>query len=559
MKKAISLILALVMSLSLCACSGNPTGSNTPNPETSDNAGNKVSSEKIDESTQISTKEERIAEVNYTDDGRTLIRVAMQADIANEGVWLANDGKGRKYIIYSVYEPLFALDGLGGELVPCLAKSYERVDEYTYKIELYDYIHDTAGNPITAQDVVWSYETAREPKLRNLKCIESFTADDDYHLTLVMNSTDIALFERAMFQTHVVSQKAYEESGDEMKSQAVATGPYMITEWVEGSKVVLEKNPNYWQKPELMVNFEWANVDVVEFDIIPEQTQQLIGLETGKVDIVPGLTYEGAQSYMEGGENEEGYVVFEYLDQNARYIWYNCNEASPCADINLRKAIAYAIDAYGLLEGVLDGHGEVTIGCNSRFGDYQESWEELDYYFYNEELAKEYLSKSNYKGEKLIILTDTDEIDANCALMVQLYLENIGIKSELLSVDTSIMKTTRLDYTAWDITLSYAGSADYEAVQWRTTWDHNTTADGLLPNGILDEKLDELLAVVRDVNTFNEESVNDFMQYYQMEMCYEYKLITPNVFTIGRDWMETCVTDPSGWFLPGSCTYTWNE
>lgn len=559
MKKALSMILALATAFSLCACGKQQAGNQSP----SDDSPGQVTtnSEKIDESTQISTKDEseRTAEVLYTEDGRTMIRIAMQADIANEGVWLSNDGKGRKYIIYSVYEPLFALDGLGGELVPCLAKSYERVDDYTYKIELFDNIHDTAGNHITAQDVVWSYETAREPKLRNLKNITSFTADDDYHLTLVMNSTDVALFERAMFQTHVVSQKAYEESGDEMKTQAVATGPYMITEWVQGSKVVLEKNPDYWQDEDQLVNYQWGNVDVVEFYVIPEQVQQLVGLDTNKVDIVPGLTFEGAKAYMDGGEKSDGYVVFEYLDQNTREIIYNCNEASPCSDINLRKAIAYAIDAKGLLDGVLDGHGEVTIGCNSRFGDYVESWADLDYYFYNEELAKEYLAKSGYNDETLVILTDTDEIDANCALMIQLYLDNIGIKTELMSVDTSIVKTTRLDYTAWDLVLTYAGSADYETVAWRTSWDPAVTADGLLPNGILDEKLDELLAVVRNVNTFNDESVNAFMQYYQMEQCYEYKLITPNVFTVGRDWMLSCVTDPSGWFLPGSCSYTWNS
>ena len=572
MKKFLALFLALATVLTLLggcgnSSSGNSNSSNNNNSGSGNNEANppapsaNVSSEKVNESTQQSTiaEEDRVAEVKYTDDGRTLIRVAMQADISNEGVWLANDGKGRKYIIYSVYEALFSLDGLGGELVPCLAKNYERVDDYTYKIELYDYIYDTAGNHITAQDVVWSYETAREPKLRNLQSITSFTADDDYHLTLVMDSTDVALFERAMFQTHVVSQKAYEDSGDEMKSQAVATGPYMITEWVEGSKVILEKNPNYWQKPELMVNFEWSNVDVVEFDVIPEQTQQLIGLETDQVDIVPGLTFEGAKSFMPGGENEKGFVVFEYLDQNTRNITFNCNEASVCSDINLRKAICYAIDAYGLLEGVLDGHGEITVGCNSRFGDFQESWKDLDYYFYNETMAKELLDSSNYSGEKLVILTDTDEIDANCAQMVQLYLENIGINSELLSVDTSILKTTRADYTAWDLVLTYGGSADYETVQWRTSWDHNTTSDGLLPCGILDDHLDELLSVVRNVSTFNDESINDFMQYYQMEMCYEYKLITPNVFTVGRDWMDTCVTDPSGWFLPGSCTYSWNS
>ncbi len=500
------------------------------------------------------------SEVRYTDDGRTVVRVALPQDIANEGVWLSTDGTGRKYIIYSVYEPLFALDGMGGELVPCIGKSYEQIDDYTYKIEIYDNVYDTDGNHITASDVVWSYETAREPKIRNLACIDSFTADDDYNLTLVLNSTDIALFERAMFQTHIVSQKAYEDSGDEMKSQAVATGPYMITDWVEGSSITLEKNPDYWQKDEsLLHNYQWQNVDVVEFVIIPETTQQIIGLTTGDIDIVPSLTYEFAADYMEGGSNSEGYTVFEYLDQNMRYIDFNCNEASPCSDVNLRKAIAYAIDASGLLTGVLDDHGEVTVGCSSAYGDYQESWEDLDYYYFDEDKAKEYLDASDYNGETLTILVDTDEIDSNCALMVLNYLEDIGINATISSLDSTIVKETKLDYTAWDLQVAYQGTADYMAVQWRTSWDPELTQDGLLPIGILDETLDELRNAATSVTTFSDETVDAFMQYYQMEMCYEYTLVTPTVFAIARDYMTGYVTDPSGWFLPGSSTYSWNE
>ncbi len=559
MKKVLCLLMAVIMIVGLCACGGsNNSGNNDTKPAESGNAQEETTKGKMGDDSDTKAAEDRISEVNYTEDGRTLIRIATSADIANESVWLSNDGTGRKYIIYSVFEPLFQMDGTGGDLVPCLGKSFERVDDYTYKIELYDNIFDTAGNHLTASDVLWSFDTAKEPKKRNLKCIESFTADDDFHLTLKLNSNDVGLFERAMFQTHVVTQKAYEDSGDEMKTQAVATGPYMITEWVEGSKIVLEKNPDYWAKDIDRQNYQWQNVDVIEFDIIPEAVQQLTGLDTGKIDIIPSTTYDKAAPYMPGGDKSEGYVVYDKFEAT-QFMQFNCNEASPCKDINLRKAIAYAIDAEGLLDGVMDGAGEVAHGFNSALGDYVEAWDDLDYFDYNVDTAKDFLSQSGYNNEKLVILTDTSDMGTDTGLMILNYLQDIGVNAELLSVESSIKKETAADYTAWDLQIGTSGAADYHTVNWRANWDPAATGDGLLPCGILDPKLDELLATVRNVNTWNDESVDAFMKYYQMEQLYEISLFTPYFYCISRDWMTSYAAEASGWFMPGSCTYTWNE
>lgn len=55
-------------------------------------------------------------------------------------------------------------------------KELTQVDELTYDVEIYDYIHDQAGNPLTANDIKFCYDTAKEsgnlPKLASIESIE---------------------------------------------------------------------------------------------------------------------------------------------------------------------------------------------------------------------------------------------------------------------------------------------------------------------------------------------------------------------------------------------------
>lgn len=61
-----------------------------------------------------------------------------------------------------VYQTLFVLEEYGGEPVSVMADHYERVDDTTFDITIYDYIYDSQGNHITAEDVVYSYEYAKD-------------------------------------------------------------------------------------------------------------------------------------------------------------------------------------------------------------------------------------------------------------------------------------------------------------------------------------------------------------------------------------------------------------
>lgn len=554
MKKLSALFVACALLLGLCACGTSNAGDDVENTSSGMDvpSGGSVVVGSESNGTYVS-------EINYTDDGRTIVRVAITADITNQGVWLASDGSGRKQVMYNVYETLAAKDSVTGELNGVLAKSWEATDEYTYEIELWDNIYDTAGNHITAEDVIWSFQTAEETKLRILKYIDTITATDEFHITMTLNSTDVDAFDCIMYQIFVVSQKAYEESGDQMQSKAIGTGPYVITDWQTGSKITLEKNENYWQSEDNFVNYQWQNVDVIEYVVITEETQRVIALETGTADIIPGIDYASVKDFLEGGSKSEGYGYISYA-QNDLSVYFNCSDNSPCSDINLRKAICCAIDKQGLLTGVADGYGVVSQGAPTTYAGYLDSWADVDWYDYNIDKCKEYLDQSNYKGETLTLVLNPGSTGySDAALMIQNYLGEVGINCKILELTSAALSEVINSSDGWDIRLYTLNTADSQVKTIVQNWSYANYSDGLLPIKILDSTLDEKLQALGNRLTSNDETLDEFFQYVCIDQCYALSLIGVYEFTVYRDWVFTCTVNENFWSMPGSYVYAWNE
>lgn len=94
----------------------------------------------------------------FVKDGKTVIRVGIEADPGTMDPYTTGSSNGKNATIKTtVYQTLGMIQGVGGELAPEIAKSWEMVDPVTYDIEIFDYVYDTDGNHITADDVVFRF------------------------------------------------------------------------------------------------------------------------------------------------------------------------------------------------------------------------------------------------------------------------------------------------------------------------------------------------------------------------------------------------------------------
>ena len=187
-----------------------------------------------------------------------------------------------------VYETLGGREGFGGEFKGRLMKSWSQLDEKTYEIELYDTIYDSAGNHITADDVVFSFNEAfRIGKLTKIKVVDTVEKTGDYTVKFTWKATPVVgSFETVMSVCDIVSQAAYEASSNGMNTDPVGTGPYKLDSFTAGVSVTVVARDDYWQPAEAQtLSSQKQNIKYIELQTISETEQMATALTTGNVDM----------------------------------------------------------------------------------------------------------------------------------------------------------------------------------------------------------------------------------------------------------------------------------
>jgi len=466
------------------------------------------------------------------------LRVGINADVADLAPY-SSSSNGRNSIMFALYEYLGVLEHVGGEVKGQIMKEYSSDDGFVYDIVIYDYVHDTAGNPITADDIVFSFETAKEKgNSTNTRRIEQIEKTGEYSVRLKINANYVGGFSSVLSAVPIVSIAAYEASSDEMAATPVATSPYKVSEFVPGSSVTLERTDNYWQKDaSLQTVYATANSAKITYTTIKEAAQMSIALETGNIDMGLSLDAMEAARFMEGGNSANGFTVFEEITNIGNQIYLSGNPDGPFYDnLALREAVLYAIDKQGLVDAVLNGYGliEYTFGAES-FGDFQESWKNEDYFDYNPEKSKQLLQEAGYKDGELTlrIMTDNTSLRNKVAQIVQSFLLNVGIKSEILQYDSALFNSYKTTPTEWEICLDNTGASDYVVSAWRSKFDARQFDLGST-NGWKDDTMQALLEKALAFDGHTAEDVEAFHQYFKSQ-AYAMGLFNHTFFTVAVD------------------------
>lgn len=431
---------------------------------------------------------------------------------------------------YQVYETIITLDE-NKEYTPQVAKTWSVADDgVTCTVEIYDNVYDSAGNHITAADIVWMLELCKEAGLKPCYSkIASVEATGDYTVQIVLTQDMVGALEAILTATYVVSQTAYEASEDEFATEIVSTAPYKVTEFTAGSTITIEKRDDYWQSEDLINPATAANVDKITYHVITEASQAGIALETGELDGFMSLDPNTANQFV--GNDDYGMMATPYI--NGFQMFFSGDPSRAIAsDVNLRQAICYAIDCEGLITGVFAGYGEKMhdSAANTAVG-YLEKWAEEDYYPYDPEKAKELLAQSNYNGETLVLLAGSSSTVQRLTQMIQGYLAQVGITVELNLADQALLTSIRLDGSQYDMFINTVGG-DWLADHWSTRYDMNAyaTGDACARH---DEVLAEMLYETWTQDGYTEENI-DAVHAYIRDNMYGFGMVQPSNIDIWR-------------------------
>lgn len=532
-KKLFSLLLTACMLIGLLAGCGS---SDTPSKTT-------------EAPIETTVPEATEAEVNEPAADKNLVFVISSdnGDLSPFG----GDSGGRHHTYRMLYDCLCASYGLGNtvkELQSQIAKSWNVVDGTTVDVEIYDYVKDSKGNHITAEDVVYSYEQAiasgTMEKLNGY--LDKVTATGDYTVRITLTSASKGAVEWSLTTVPIISKAWFSAASDADKtSDPATTGAYLLKEFSSGSHTTLERNPDYWQTDEsLRSYYDSQYYNTITINVLKESSMRVIALENGETDACQNVPAAEISTFLnDDGTAVDGWSV--YPDENGRMnvLMFN-NDNSVFADNKeLRQAVLYAID----FNSVRLGYGNTPTNgkpCHdfapNIASDYLDEWDQEDYYDYNLDKAKELMAQAGYPdGGITVSLMYQNSTTATAGLTVlQSYLAEVGITVELNPVDQALFNSYKYDDTKWDMIVDSKATTDFVTTVWQNVFDTNSFANGSACF-THDDQLQALLEAAADAEKSTDDDLRAFHNYLR-DQAYAVGMFWNYSYYVAREGLTMC-------------------
>lgn len=347
------------------------------------------------------------------------IRIAIPTEPVNLDPRLGTDSNSQ-YVQELVYSSLLRIGG-NLEPVPDLAESWENPSPERYVFHLREGVTFHDGVEVTAEDVKYTFDTLRDPEFgssfaANYEAVQEVNVLDDYTVEFVLESP-FAPFLYYM-NVGIVPRHLAEDGSHNLQSEPVGSGPFQMTEWRRGERIVLDAYEDYFEGP--------PRLDRIVMVPIPETTVRLLELETGNVDMAIGIPNENIQGIRDNPElaiAEGGAAAFHVMAFQ--------NEREPFNDPRVRQALVHAIDKEGIVEHVYYGLFPVA-----HTPIVPSSWAHnptVPEYGHDPERARELLAEAGVDPEELSLTIHTWNRDAEVqiATIMQNQLQQIGIDADI--------------------------------------------------------------------------------------------------------------------------------
>ncbi|MBP2645790.1 MAG: ABC-type transporter, periplasmic subunit [Firmicutes bacterium] len=348
------------------------------------------------------------------------------------------------------------------------------------------------GDPVTAQDFEYAWKRLLDPKtaaeysymlfpIKNAEAFNSGKASaDDVGVKALDDKTLQVTLEKptgyflslcAHTSTFPVNPKVVEAAGDNWAGDVktlVGNGPFKPTEWQHGSKLVMVKNDQYWDKDKVKVS-------KIEWTLVEEVATALSMFENNQLDYVDGPPLMEAERLLKEKKLSIGNNLGTY------YYSFNTTKA-PFDNPKVRRAFALAIDREAIAATVMHGlnkpaYGWIPYGFTNPVTKKDFREEGGDLFKANVEEAKKLLAEAGYPEGKglppVTLLFNTNEMHKAIAEAVQeMWKKNLGVTVELQNQE-------------WKVFLGVKKAGDYQIARdgWSGDYtDPMTFADMLMAN-----------------------------------------------------------------------------
>ncbi len=324
-------------------------------------------------------------------------------------------------------------------LVPDLAESWDVNADgtvYTFHLRQNAKFHD--GKPVTAGDVIFSWERAANPKLASqtaltylgdivgIKEIAEGQADhasglvalDNHTIQVTIDAPKPYFLYKLTYPTAFIVDRKNVESGEEWYRQPNGTGPYRLKEWNRFESIVYEANPDFYLGKPSIPYVMYQLYSGVGLRLYELNEIDMTGIGSYNADQFLDPTEPLHQELITGVSLCTGYVTFDVT-------------RPPFDDVNVRRAFSMAFDRQKYIDVILNGH---ALPANGLYPPGLPGFNtELKGLPYDPEQARQALAQSKYGGPEglpPIVFTDAGigtYVGADVAAMAQMWEQNLGV------------------------------------------------------------------------------------------------------------------------------------
>lgn len=334
-----------------------------------------------------------------------------------------------------VFEGLTELHPATRERYLALAKAEPtQVDDRTYEVTLRDGAKFHNGDPVTAEDVAFSFERILDPANASLFAqfipfIDKVTAKDEATVTFALKYA-FPLFADRISIVKIVPKKLVASDQAGFDAAPVGTGPYKLISAVKDDKIVFEKFADYnGPMPAKAGGMTWF--------LLSDAAARVTAVESGRVQAIEDVPYLDIER-LKSTVDVESVQSFGLL-----FLMFNC-EAKPFDDKRVRQALHYGLDTETVIKRALLGNAAAATSFVQE--DHPNYMKAATVYGYDPAKAEQLLKEAGVSSlEFELMTTDTAWVKDVAPVMLESWNKLPGVKVTLKSLQSGALYADQVD------------------------------------------------------------------------------------------------------------------
>lgn len=456
---------------------------------------------------QINTAESQSSSIPEAKPGEKVVNIGVTSSLNTLNPLLMDGVEINKYATGLMFLPLAELTA-DMEFEGMLADSIIAEDEKNFLVHIDDKAVWSDGQPVTADDVVYTALRLCSPAISNaamMYYVFEGVGDDGFvepgadHIEGIVKVDDktvrfttkepmsLVTFQNSYARylmtlpKHIIGDIPEEElaSNQWFLKPDVVSGPYRVTAFDKDHYISYEANESYWKgAPKI----NKLNIKIVD------GSQLYAGLQSGEIDItqntmsvIPLEDYESVQGLEQVNASLGAPITNQSVFINTANV----------PDAKVRQALLYAIDRQQILDQLLKGNGEVIEGFISSASPYYD--ESIVPFGYDPEKAKALLAESGWDSSKTLrfCIDSGDSTFMNAAAVIVAQWAAVGVKAEIQSMDINTLMSNAAsgEFDVMAVQYTYAPVDPYMDIAWLLGGEGSWTG---YSNDTVNEALDQV-------------------------------------------------------------------